>query len=319
MKVLLYFILWKIINIIRRVYYKIFGYHRPIVRYKNQNTDLNSTNLIISQFINSHKPFLISRLGNTELKVLVEYQLISKKIKPNFSNNIYNEGKLLSGIFPISFQAFSQFSKTYAEAMKHIDMMATWIDEREKYLISKYCSENILITQLESIEPFFSSSPWTQSLLGRKVLIVHPFVSSIKKQLNNHNFRSDNVSILPNTEYIIYKPVVSFGDSEPIGLSDWSHALDLMVLEIKQFEFDIAIVAAGSYGLPLSAEIKNMGKGVIHLAGVTQILFGITGARWEFREGYKDLINNHWIRPLPEDFNQYDKKIFQKKEGPGYW
>ena len=45
--------------------------------------------------------------------------------------------------------------------------------------------------------------------------------------------------------------------------------------------FDVAIIGCGAYGMPLGAMLKDAGKTVIHLGGVTQILFGIKGKRWD--------------------------------------
>ena len=80
--------------------------------------------------------------------------------------------------------------------------------------------------------------------------------------------------------------------------------------------FDIAIIGCGAYGFPLASFIKNLGKQAIHLGGVTQLLFGIKGKRWEEWKHYTELRKNNgenWIfaNEIPEDY----KKI----EGGCYW
>ena len=50
--------------------------------------------------------------------------------------------------------------------------------------------------------------------------------------------------------------------------------------------FDIAIIGCGAYGLPLAAKLKKEGRQAIHLAGVTQLMFGIKGKRWEENEAF---------------------------------
>ena len=52
-------------------------------------------------------------------------------------------------------------------------------------------------------------------------------------------------------------------------------------MEISEIDFEIAIIGAGAYGLPLGAFIKKIGRQAIHLGGATQILFGVRRARWE--------------------------------------
>ena len=67
----------------------------------------------------------------------------------------------------------------------------------------------------------------------------------------------------------------------------WFDALEWMEQEVDKREFDIAIIGCGAYGFNLAAHIKRKGKKAIHLGGATQLLFGITGKRWEENEDYK--------------------------------
>ena len=72
---------------------------------------------------------------------------------------------------------------------------------------------------------------------------------------------------------------------------------------ISAQQFDVAIVGAGAYGLPLAAFAKSLGKHAIHLGGVTQVFFGIKGRRWEteYKDSLGAIINEYWVRPLPEE------------------
>ncbi len=51
----------------------------------------------------------------------------------------------------------------------------------------------------------------------------------------------------------------------------------------------------------ISCTCKKDGKSGIHLGGATQILFGIKGKRLESIPAVSNLINEHWVRPLPEE------------------
>ena len=81
------------------------------------------------------------------------------------------------------------------------------------------------------------------------------------------------------------------------GYNTWFDALDDMTDQVKNKDFDIAIVGCGAYGLPLATRIKQMGKQVIHLAGATQLMFGIMGNRWERVPEIKNNVNSYWVRP----------------------
>ena len=91
-----------------------------------------------------------------------------------------------------------------------------------------------------------------------------------------------------------------------------------MYKEAMKLDFDIAILGCGAYGLPLAAKIKQAGKQAIHLGGVTQILFGIKGKRWEEMEDYryiKNLMNDAWVYPNVQDTPKNAKIV----EGGCYW
>lgn len=75
--------------------------------------------------------------------------------------------------------------------------------------------------------------------------------------------------------------------------SDWFEALDFMYHEAMAKDFDVAIIGCGAYGFPLAAKLKRAGKIAIHLGGVTQLLFGIKGRRWEnAQKYYHDMLSN---------------------------
>ena len=58
-----------------------------------------------------------------------------------------------------------------------------------------------------------------------------------------------------------------------------------------------------------------MGKKAIHMGGSLQLLFGIKGKRWEDMVGYAGMMNEHWVKPLPEETPPNRTKV---EDGP-YW
>ena len=87
-----------------------------------------------------------------------------------------------------------------------------------------------------------------------------------------------------------------------------------MYSEVMKYDFDVAIIGCGAYGMPLAAKIKNGGKIAIHLGGATQLLFGIKGARWDHHP-LSRMYNEHWTRPAEEE----TPKASQLIEGACYW
>ena len=98
---------------------------------------------------------------------------------------------------------------------------------------------------------------------------------------------------------------------------DWFAALESMKEQISNRDFDVCILGCGAYGFPLASFVKKMGKQSIHLGGVTQVLFGIKGARWEryIIYPYANLFNEYWVRPNDVEIPKKSKIV----EGGCYW
>ena len=62
-------------------------------------------------------------------------------------------------------------------------------------------------------------------------------------------------------------------------------------------KFDVALIGAGAWSLPLAGRIKKTGRSAIHFGGETQLLFGIKGKRWENYGIYNDA----WISADPSE------------------
>jgi hypothetical protein len=121
---------------------------------------------------------------------------------------------------------------------------------------------------------------------------------------------------LPDFELKTIKAVQTVA-GEKSEHSSWFTALDYMKIQMDAIDYDVAIIGCGAYGLPLAAHAKRKGKKAIHLAGVTQLLFGIKGKRWEnyIVWPYKNLFNDHWIRPGEHERPQNAQVV----EGACYW
>ena len=168
---------------------------------------------------------------------------------------------------------------------------------------------------LEDLEPIFTKNPWTKALEGKKVLVVHPFVDSITSQYQRKEKLFDN-NVLPDFDLEVIPAVQSIA-GQKTEFKDWFQALDSMKEQIAKRDFDVCILGCGAYGFPLASFVKNMGKQSIHMGGVTQLLFGIKGKRWEqyIVYPYSNLFNEYWVRPNQNETPQQSKVV----EGGCYW
>lgn len=269
------------------------------------------SNEMIARTVSGKKPAMISRFGTPESKALLNYLQIKatsnpslvKKVNALFKGNIdywfpdvRDDLRNLVGVFPVTDTMLWEFCEYYTQEIKNIDAIGVWgFVPGENYLISKYCP-NALAYDPIALEPYFFQNPWSASLAGKKVLVIHPFEETIISQYSRREEIFPGTDILPPFELKTIKAVQSIAGNTP-GYDNWFDALQAMKDQVDQTDFDIAIIGAGSYGLPLSSYVKSIGKVAIHIGGAVQILFGIKGKRWDDHPEVSKLYNENWVRP----------------------
>jgi len=251
---------------------------------------------------------------------VVDYFLRNmNKIYVKFPKKIKYMIGALSGFFPSDDYLLSRFSSEFLELTKDIDVLAVWNTKSEKFVCENYLNKNAKLIDLQALNTVSYQNPWSQYLQGKKVLVIHPFANTIENQYKNReNVFKNNPKVLPDFELITMKPVQGLADSRfDLPYNNWFEALNDMKSKIDKIDFDIAIVGAGAYGIFLAHHCKTIGKQAVHMGGVTQLLFGITGKRWEIEQSnvIKDVINEYWVRPSEDEKPKGSSKV----EGGCYW
>lgn len=305
----------KVRNIFLCVIRKVVGRNRfrRNVYYGKRIKETEEANRVIFDALMSDKPFLAARFGDAELRTLVytlDYQYGQPKHFPEYIKKAMH---LNAGFFPATDENLVRFGKLLWSAAEKVDVYGVWYNLLEDYVIHTQSPAAELV-RLEALEPYRSQCPWSKALAGKKVLVVHPFEESIRTQYSKREKLFADPNVLPEFTLLTYKAVQTNAGGT-CAYSDWFSALEGMYCDIKQMDFDVAIVGCGAYGLPLSAMIKDLGKQVIHLAGATQILFGIRGARWDNRPDMQHLFNTYWIRPSEKEKPQNASAV----ENGCYW
>jgi hypothetical protein len=278
----------------------------------------------IKELLLSSEPAMISRLGFVELNCISRFyyktqykwkmfKFITREISEYwYDNETYKTISKNAGVFDPSDEVLDKYSEIYLNDMKEINILGSWLPKER--VISDYLKKAKKVP-LRDLEPYYHTSPWSSALTNKIVLVIHPFAKSIEKQYKNHYLLFENKLVLPDFELKTIQAVQSIAGNKPDGFDSWFEALDYMKNQISNTEFDIAIIGCGAYGLPLAAHVKRMGKKAIHLGGQTQVMFGIKGKRWEDRDFFLNMFNEHWIRPLPEETPQG----YEEVENGCYW
>lgn len=311
-------------KILRKVYLFIYTDSSNFGRNWKMFANKEYSNQLIFDALMADKPCMIARFGSTELACVVNYIgvkrndsnkksfIMGKSLKWWWEPNVMSQMQVWSGFFPPKQDKIEAFCELMLKDTEQVDILGSWLKE-EQYLEQGLLRAKRIV--LEDLEPFFSTNPWTRALAGKKVLVVHPFADTIEKQYKKRDLLFDN-GLLPEFELKTIKAVQSVAGTKT-EFEDWFEALEHMKKQIDATTYDVCIIGCGAYGFPLAAHVKRQGKKAVHMAGATQLLFGIIGKRWEnfIVWPYTNLFNEHWVRPGESEKPANASTV----EGACYW
>ncbi len=263
-------------------------------------------NHLIKSKIDTGVPFIATKLGTIEKSIIVS------RLTGQGYNHLRHMASNNTGITPSDDMTLDFFVSNAIESLKNVDILGYWSQD-DNILYSNFATKASL-SELRFLEPFYFDEPWSQSLSGKKVLVIHPFEESIKRQFKLKNNLFQNKNILPDFELLTVKAAQTNGggliDSKPFIESYYD-----MTNKISKLDYDVALIGCGAYGILLSNFVKNMNKQAIHIGGGLQILFGIKGRRWDVHDEISSFYNEYWTRPLDSEKTRNIEVV----EGGTYW
>jgi hypothetical protein len=276
----------------------------------------------IKKLIESSTNFLIGRVAGIETKVCFNNEY--NRYIPEDNRQL----ALNAGIYCKDRDSLRTYTNQLMDAYKSCTLIAEWDTSTDVYketgagqrLITQKTPHIPKINAL-ALEPYYclQSDPWISALKGKRVLIVHPFVNTFKKQLDNDTLSklfTDYPDWLAGAQIeFIAPPQTAAGNHNNI---DWQEHHEKFKSELKSREadFDIALIAAGGYGMLIAEYIyRDMKKSAIYIGGALQIFFGVLGKRWFSIPEIMKFVTDDWTRPLKTD--QPDN--FKVIEGGCYW
>lgn len=271
---------------------------------------LEESNNKIINLIKSDTPFLITKLGYNTEGYLVHNYIKNKIIDGNYVSDLSRN----TGIYNLSSDNIKEYCNMYNDSIVNTDLFGTYkllLNDIQNYFITE---NNLISIDSNILEPYYCNInnivPWTHYLVNKKVLIIHPFIDSIKIQLsNNFTFFKEQPIFMEEQQFEFYKTYQTNGGN--FIHSNWKETLEIMCKEISKINFDIALVACGGYSLLICNYIKTeLNKSSIYMGGTLQLLFGVIGNRWINDPFIKSLINENnskFIRPNKnEQINNYE-------------
>jgi hypothetical protein len=264
---------------------------------------LEQSNNIIKMLINLNKSFSIVRIGNSEANASLA--ILNKK-RPNQKELYDLENN--AGIYFTSEKHIEIYAKHYNSAIEKANYMACfdklYVNQQNEYL-RKWSKQSL---HYKVLEPYYcieqGIAPWSHLLVDKTILIINPFVDTFKKQVENkfHFYGpeapEEKRMFHKDQKFVFYKSYSTLGGNHIHN--NWYQTFGIMCNDIKQLDFDIALIGCGGYGLPLCNYITSFGKSAIYVGGALQLLFGVNGRRWENNEIIKhvsNLLGNKWTWP----------------------
>lgn len=256
----------------------------------------------------SGQPFLFGRCGATEMRTVAEYLAgggFTEKARQDIQN--------LSGVFPTDDDTLTRFCRLYIDCVHRTDLLALWDVGAERQVIDGCTATRF--TQLRALEPYYHDKPWSAALAGKRVLVVHPFKQTILQQYARREQLFPGTDILPEFASLRVVQAVQGLAGQDTGYPDWFAALEAMEQQMDAEPYDVAILGAGAYSLPLAVYAKETGHMAVQMSGATQLLFGIKGKRWDSHPVIGRLYNEAWVRPAATEQPQHKERV----EGGSYW
>ena len=261
-------------------------------------------------FLDSGIPFVAGKIGGNELWALRTAEFgywrgldLLWDHMTNEAGFFYDGGKR---------EGIERFAECLRTAISQMDFAQEWQKPKEYYFYKKLIGKMPELVDFLGVDDAY---PWTKVLKGRKVLVIHPFMKSILYQYEKREVIYRNPEVLPEMKLSVMKAIQTEGGNPDSRFNNWFEALDYMTKEALTYDFDVALVGCGAYGLPLCANIKKSGRSAIHMGSYLQLLFGITGKRWENEAFINRMKTEAWKRPFPEEIPDN----YEKVEGGCYW
>jgi hypothetical protein len=188
--------------------------------------------------------------------------------------------------------------------------------DKNHHKIKKICAQ--------AIEPFYyidhPEYKFNTIFKNKKVLIITSHKETTINQLTTKNYQKVFPKSLfdETTEFHVYKPPQQNAGNH--DNNSWTFHYEKMKDDIKalkkEFNFDIALVSCGGFGMPISDYIyTELQSSSMYIGGALQLFFGIMGKRWIGSPNITKHVNAYWTSVLDSD----KPKNTELCEGGCYW
>lgn len=271
---------------------------------KKEMLKAQKDNLYIKKVIQENSHFFIGRIAGCELKVA--YNFLKGDLFDLSEDLLELENN--AGIKVVDNDSVRKYVHALTNAYEHCTVIAEW--EITGKVFAHTGIGQKLITGMtphipkidaRALEPFYFKENWMPALKGKRILIVHPFSNTFLKQVKHLKNLFPGQSWFEDCELQFIQPPLTLAGNHQD--KDWQEHYRGFIDSLKNInDFDIALVAAGGYGMLIADFIfTELKKSVIYVGGALQLFFGVVGKRWFENKDILKMMNDSWTRPEKED------------------
>ena len=270
------------------------------IRITEDHQEKNEGLHFVRNRLSSQLSFAAGKIGTAELMALESQD---RRFKLPFSSGGWrrsaNRLANNAGFFPVESQELLRWNVEMRSSVANMDYLCAWqsdpfLKNIEKGLLNWLAPRHIPI----GLEPL--SKNILQEIVGYHWLVISPFVGTMRHQVGRLQSIHD-----PENKWGVdwdelqkqcrFLQCPLHWHLAPSPYRSWFHGLEELEKAALAQKFDVALIGAGAWSLPLAARIKKAGRSAIHTGGETQLLFGIKGKRWDNYGFY----NSAWVS-LPQ-------------------
>lgn len=276
-----------------------------------------------THLLESTQPFFIGRLSGNETR-LCGNVLSNIPVPDNLvMEMLFGAGIQFNNRFDIQ-----SYVKSYTNACIHAQLLGVWDDNmytqaKEYYAFISRLKRDVRYICAHALEPYYYMDlpeyAFDRVFENKKVLVITSHQKTTESQIPHLTQVFKRPLFHTTTEFYVYKPPQQNGGNH--DNQSWAIHFERMKRELGEikentFDFDIALVSCGGFGMPISDFLfTDLKKSVIYVGGALQLFFGIQGKRWEQSIDVVKHMNAFWTRPFPEDSPKHPSIC----EGGCYW
>ncbi|MGA2233768.1 MAG: hypothetical protein ABSH22_22915 [Tepidisphaeraceae bacterium] len=271
------------------------------IKYRGQ-TILGSQagNELLAQLV--HKPGAAGKIGGTEMRLCRVYLRRRDAADVCHSFGPYALWAYQNaGVYPNDPVTLSRFCREFLAELQHLNLLGVWFNFGEANARRTYAPQATL-AEVKALEPYYYQRPWSAQLAGKRVLVVTPFARSVESQYQRRkDVWARKPDLLPEFDLRVVRCQQIAGLLSEKEYPDWFTGLASLKEQMAAKPFDVALIGAGAWSIPLATHAKSLGAFGIHLGGGLQLMFGIMGRRWESNPQINALKTDAWTRPSDDE------------------